>query len=218
MTKLTKAFVLFGTLLLLPAIARPQYEAPAGSLEGPAAVGVDSKPPSTAQPAGPPPTSPPATTPPPPPAQVRRPSIPDGQWVYTQQYGWIWMPYSDRYAYVPTDGYGEPYAYVYYPAYGWTWLGAPWMWGFGPWPYFGYYGPVRYAWYGHGWWRNPSRWRYEPSRPVPGIARSPTYRGSAGYGTVGHAPFRGSPGARGGGGGFMGNGGARGGWSRGGRR
>jgi len=126
------------------------------------------------------------------------------------------MPYADRYTYLPPGGYGEPYAYVYYPAYGWTWLAAPWMWGYGPWPYFGYYGSVRYGWYGHGWWRHPSRWRYAPSRPVYGIGRAPAYRGSASYGIVRPAPFREGPGARGGS--FMGHGGGRGGWGRGDRR
>ncbi|HET6336641.1 MAG TPA: hypothetical protein VFG30_25635, partial [Polyangiales bacterium] len=29
----------------------------------------------------------------------------DGQWVYTSQYGWVWMPYSQSYTYVPDDGY-----------------------------------------------------------------------------------------------------------------
>jgi hypothetical protein len=26
----------------------------------------------------------------------------DGQWVYTQQYGWVWMPYGSQYTYEPT--------------------------------------------------------------------------------------------------------------------
>ena len=86
-----------------------------------------------------------------------------GQWVYTQQYGWVWMPYGDAYSYVPPDGEGEPYEYVYYPDYGWTWIVAPWIWGFGPWPYFGVFGPAHFGWYGHGWWRSPWRWRYRPA-------------------------------------------------------
>jgi len=85
---------------------------------------------------------------------------PAGQWVYTQQYGWVWMPYGDEYTSVPPDGYGEPYEYVYYTAYGWTWVDAPWVWGIGPWPYFGVYGPSLFGWYGHGWWRSPWRWHY----------------------------------------------------------
>ncbi len=105
-----------------------------------------------------------------------------GQWVYTEQYGWIWMPYSDAYMSVPADGYGQPYQYVYYPAYSaWTWVVAPWIWGIGPWPYFGAWGPVHYAWYGHGWWRTPHAWHYGP-RPFHGGyavygARPVPYRG-----------------------------------------
>src|SRR5689334_7360187 len=43
--------------------------------------------------------------------------------------------------------------YVYYPAYGWRWVVAPWVWGIGPRPYFGFYGWARYGWYGHGFGR-----------------------------------------------------------------
>jgi hypothetical protein len=41
-------------------------------------------------------------------------AVPAGQWVYTQQYGWVWMPYGDAYSYVPPDGQGQPYEYVVY--------------------------------------------------------------------------------------------------------
>ncbi|HVO18748.1 MAG TPA: hypothetical protein VMU15_05800 [Anaeromyxobacter sp.] len=85
-----------------------------------------------------------------------------GQWIYTQQYGWVWSPYGDAYSYVPPGGEGEPYEYVYYPDYGWMWLAAPWIWGIGPWPWFGVYGAVHFGWYGHGWWRTPERWHYHP--------------------------------------------------------
>lgn len=125
-----------------------------------------------------PPSSEPAETPPAPPANPPQPpaqpqataqqQTPAGQWVYTQQYGWVWMPYGDRYSYIPPDGVGEPYLYVYYPAYGWTWLGAPWVWGIGPWPYFAI-GPTFFAWYDYGYWRTPWRWRYT-AVPYPGRA------------------------------------------------
>jgi hypothetical protein len=46
-------------------------------------------------------------------------------------------PYGDAYSYVPPGGCGEPYEYIYYPSYGWTWVVAPWVWSFGPWPHFG---------------------------------------------------------------------------------
>ena len=226
MTNLTERIALVGVLILLPSIARPQYAAAPASPDSSAAVVVDSTPPSTAQPAVPPPGSPP-----PPPVRIQGSTAPGGQWIYTQQYGWIWMPYSDRYTYVPPDGYGEPYAYVYYPAHGWTWIAAPWVWGFGPWPYFGFYGAVGFDWYGHGWWRYPSRWSYVPTRPFYGPRPAPLYRGSVGYGVVRPGPYRGGTVHRGGydmghgaGRGFAPpraagarGGGARG-WDRGGRR
>src|SRR5664279_4533883 len=82
---------------------------------------------------------------------------PGGQWVYTTQYGWIWMPYGNQYTYEGTATDTQPYAYAYYPSYGWTWLAAPWVWGWGAYPYFGVLGPSHYGWYrglyqsGYGW-------------------------------------------------------------------
>jgi hypothetical protein len=131
-----------------------------------------------------------------------------GQWVYTQQYGWVWMPYGDDYSYVPPGGEGEPYEYVYYPDYGWTWIVAPWIWGFGPWPYFGVFGPAHFGWYGHGWWRSPWRWRYRPS---------PTHRWGFAVHGIRSAPARGAfvvrsaPSGRGLGQGSAGRGGGHGG-------
>jgi hypothetical protein len=72
-----------------------------------------------------------------------------GQWVYTDQYGWVWMPYGAQYTYLPPGG-AAPDMFVYYPAYGWRWVVAPWVWGLGPRPYFGVYGVVRFPWYGRG--------------------------------------------------------------------
>lgn len=114
---------------------------------------------------------------------------PPGQWVYTQQYGWLWMPYGDGYTHVPQDDSGQPYMYVYGPALGWSWVVAPWVWGWGPYPYYGVYGPWRFAWYGWGprWhgsyygyygWRGGSGWR--------GGYRAPY----GGYGAVRPAPVR----------------------------
>jgi hypothetical protein len=70
-----------------------------------------------------------------------------GQWVYTGQYGWVWMPYGDQYSSAP-EGTTDPYAYVYNPSSGWGWLAAPWLLGWGPIPYFGALGPYRFGWYG----------------------------------------------------------------------
>ena len=92
-----------------------------------------------------------------------------GQWVYTQQYGWIWAPYGDQYVYTPeeTTGAVYPSEYVYAPAYGWTWLAAPWVWNWGPSVYFGIGGPRYYGWYGHGFYRHGGGY----------YARGPIYRG-----------------------------------------
>lgn len=101
------------------------------------------------------PPTPAPNQPPPPPSQIPAPpasgtpaQVP-GQWVYTQQYGWIWMPYGDTYTREGPEG-SPPNMYVYYPAGGWCWLAAPWVWGWGPWPFFGVLGPVRFGWWGHG--------------------------------------------------------------------
>src|ERR1700690_1017533 len=67
-----------------------------------------------------------------------------GQWVYPQQYGWVWMPYGSQYTYEPTQTGVYPSEYVYYPSYGWTWLTAPWVFGWGASPYFGVYGPAHF--------------------------------------------------------------------------
>jgi hypothetical protein len=121
-----------------------------------------------------PPGAPPGEVPPPPPGAP----LPDGQWVYTQQYGWVWMPFEDQFTFVPPGGAGEPLQYVFYGGYGWTWVAAPWVWGYGPGPRWGRPGPNRYAWYRNGWWRTPQRWRYTapPARgPIarPGIRPPP---------------------------------------------
>jgi len=77
--------------------------------------------------------------------------------VYTSEYGWIWMPYGGQYTYEGTASDASPYSYVYYPSYGWMWLAAPWIWGWGAYPYFGPRGPGGFGWYaglyraGYGW-------------------------------------------------------------------
>ncbi|HXJ80872.1 MAG TPA: hypothetical protein VMS64_19610 [Candidatus Methylomirabilis sp.] len=166
--------ILISTLLCIPAIARAQANFPIGAETE---VSPEQPPPMAEPP-------PPSQTPAPPsqPPAVAQPELP-GQWIYTQQYGWIWMPYADAYTSIPPGGSGEPYAYVYYPSQGWTWVVAPWVWGIGPWPYFGAYGPARFAWYGHGWWRSPWRWHYAPVayrgfavhgvRPAPHVGFAP---------------------------------------------
>lgn len=111
------------------------------------------------QPAQPPTPAPRDPPPPPPRARPQPPSEPEeaspqhessaGQWVYTDQYGWVWMPYGDEFTNVPPGG-STPNMYVYYPEGGWCWVIAPWLWGWGSMPYFGLLGPRYFGWYGHG--------------------------------------------------------------------
>jgi hypothetical protein len=157
-----------------------------------------------------PPSQSPAESPLAPPAEIPAPPAQEattaqptasGQWIYTQQYGWVWSPYGDAYSYVPPSGEGEPYEYVYYPAYGWEWVAAPWIWGIGPWPYFGVFGAGHFGWYGHGWWRSPARWHYHPGGfrgglPSRGFASAPFRGGFAPHGT-GSASYRGGFGGHG---------------------
>jgi hypothetical protein len=88
----------------------------------------------------------------PPPPRAAPVPLPAGQWAFTQQYGWLWMPYDQGYTHVVDDA-ALAYQYAYYPAYGWRWLVAPWVLGFGVAPYWGALGPGHFAWYGHPWFR-----------------------------------------------------------------
>jgi hypothetical protein len=115
----------------------------------------------------------------------------DGQWVYTQQYGWIWLPYARKYTYVAPEGY--PYSYIYYPGNGWCWLYSPWVFGWGPAPYWGVYGQAHFAWYGHPWFARPQiypRFRYwGPMRH--GGYWGGGFRGHGHWGGGFHGGFRG---------------------------
>ena len=128
------AVAVVSTLLLVPGLAvaddTPQVVEP----EGTAPSWIP-----------PPPTEVDATTQ----EVVAQPATPAGQWVYTSQYGWVWMPYGTSYTYLPSNG-GTPNMYVYYPAVGWSWVIAPWVWGWGAMPWFGYAGWGGYPWYGYG--------------------------------------------------------------------
>lgn len=67
---------------------------------------------------------------------------PTGRWVYTSDYGWLWVPANAE----SVDSEGVPYTYLYTPRYGWTWYISPW----GPGPYrFG--GWVRRPYHPVGW-------------------------------------------------------------------
>jgi len=86
----------------------------------------------------------------PPASQWVRP-YPEGQWVYTADYGWIWVPAGS----VTTAVEGVPYAYMYTASFGWTWYLSPWGWG----PY--HYGG--WVLHPHGW---HGRWGSPPHPPV----------------------------------------------------
>jgi hypothetical protein len=88
----------------------------------------------------------------PPPPQAAPAAAPSGQWTYTQQYGWLWMPYDQSYTHVADDS-ALAYEYVWYPGYGWSWVVAPWVLGLGVTPFWGSLGPVHFAWYAHPWFR-----------------------------------------------------------------
>lgn len=199
MTKTIGSLVAVGALVALPLVSRPDdpYE---GATDESAAVvaAAETVTPTTPPPAGQPP-APPATQPAPPTAaSPPATAAPSGQWVYTNQYGWVWMPYGDQYSYIPSNSYGEPYAYVYYPVYGWCWISAPWIWGIGPWPYFAY-GPGYYPWYVGGYWRYPWRYHYVPGfRGAPPRAAAAGFARSGGFGVRSFGRATAAPGGRGG--------------------
>jgi len=93
-----------------------------------------------------------------------------GQWVYTRQYGWVWMPYDPSYTYVPSDGY--PAMYIYGPALGWRWVAAPWVFNWGPSPYWGTRGRAYFGWYARPWFTPRPYYREHQPR----YYRAPRYR------------------------------------------
>lgn len=131
----------------------PPLDDPTASVPLPTTPQPVDKPAPTAAPAPPvlqqqqqpttPPTSPPT------------PEVPAGQWVFTQQYGWVYAPYAQAYTYVPADtAYAQ--SYVWRVGLGWAWLASPWVFSMGPRPYWGNYGPRYYAWHARPWFRPPS--------------------------------------------------------------
>jgi hypothetical protein len=90
----------------------------------------------------------------PPSAAAQAAPLPDGQWVYTNQYGWVWMPYSETYTFVPNNGY--PAMFLYGPRLGWRWVAAPWVFDWGPQPQWGLRGRGHFAWYAHPWFGHPA--------------------------------------------------------------
>jgi hypothetical protein len=191
------------------------------------------------------------TPPPPPQVQVEAPAEPAtaapdanaqvaaGQWVYTSQYGWVWVP-----AGTESSALNEqPYAYLYAPSYGWAWYASPWGWGpayYGPWAsYFGprfwgghyhygvggwgysrgfagaHYGPGGFGHYGvggRGWGGGYARGGGfgAHSYASPGVRGGAHFGGGGGH-FGGGAHFGGGGGHFGGGGGHFGGGGGHGG-------
>ena len=186
--------------LLVGAQVSPPVNAPPAPVQPPEApveppeVGPESTlppPPESAPPLPPAQViAPPAPTAPP---QAERASVPpvDGQWVYTAQFGWVWMPFGPQFVHVPTGG-APPQMFVFYPAFGWRWVVAPWVWGLGPQPFWGVHGSAQFGWWGRGFGRwygfgphytgwngryywSGSRWVAPPRRYVAPrvVARSP---------------------------------------------
>jgi hypothetical protein len=218
-----EALALIEALAMVPATARPadpersweEVALPSGGGDGVTPQDRSqalppAEPPAVTEQAQPEQAQPQATPPQEAPPQQAQPApvrsgTPDGQWVYTQQYGWIWIPYSDEY--VAAYDSGPPYEYVYYPAYGWVWVAAPWIYGWGPWPYFGFYGAVNFGWFAGGgwWWGSPWWWR---SAPFRGVRPHPGFHGRGfhgrGFDGRGFDGFRGGRGPGFHGGGFRG--------------
>lgn len=119
---------------------------------------------------------PPAPSYPSQPAPAVQTAAPQGQWVYTQQYGWVWMPYGSQYTSTPTQTGVYPSEYVYRPSYGWNWVSAPWVFGWGARPFFGVVGPSHYGWYNRaaavGWRGYAPRPAYNYGRPAGGGFRT----------------------------------------------
>lgn len=195
---------LFGTLAIAASLAiLPLKSASRDQDKAPARPSPEASEPSTQAPAEPPPP-PPAVLPAPPPGATPAPRqekpADAGQWVHTEQYGWVWMPYGDRYTNLPPDG-GTPHMYVYYPEAGWCWVVAPWLWGWGPMPYFGVWGPRYYGWYGVGlghWYGYSGRYAYWGDR---------AYWHGGRWNGVDRSYDHGARGSYGRGGGFWGGGG-----------
>jgi hypothetical protein len=105
-------------------------------------------------------------------------AVTGGQWVFTAEYGWVYMPYGDQYVCQSAVDEYSSYAYIYLPRTGWGWWVAPWIRGVGTYPYFGTVGPLQFGWYvvlvqnGSDWTkrRAPGRARPHPTSPPPGRA------------------------------------------------
>jgi hypothetical protein len=166
------SIVLVGFMLLGSSMARAQEQSDLPEdYARPAAPAPEVAQPAGAEPAEPPPAPP--LVPPPSPIETEdaylagepyddaraadSPGPSDGQWVYTEQYGWLFMPYGNQYVDEGDANDETPFAFVYYPGSGWVWVAAPWVWGWGAYPYFGALGANHFGWFrglyaaGYGW-------------------------------------------------------------------
>jgi hypothetical protein len=81
------------------------------------------------------------------PAAVRRGAAAGGSWVYTLEYGRIWVPYANEHTYGGMAAAASPYWYSYRPLYERLWLAEPWLWSLDVQPDFGPLGPSGLEWY-----------------------------------------------------------------------
>ena len=159
--------ILLSCAIAMPALSQPS--APMPPPPPPAEEATPPGPPPSSQPPPPPPAAPPTAQPIEPPAGVDAapppppPSSVAGEWVYTTQYGWVWMPYDQQYTHV-IEKSGVAYEFVYYPRFGWRWVLAPWVFSLGPRPHF-VHGPGRFAWYARPWFRRHPLVRRKIVRP-----------------------------------------------------
>jgi hypothetical protein len=158
-----KLFAKIGALAVMGVTASalaqpaPPPPPPAADNEAPGEYQSPPPPPPTAMPSPPPAAMPPPVASGPAPQAAPPPPMRDGEWVYTSQYGYVWMPYGQSYTYVAGNSASM---YVFWPHYGWRWVSAPWVVGVGPAPRWRYGSPVRFAWYAHPWFRPRARVYY----------------------------------------------------------
>ena len=105
-----------------------------------------------------------------------------GQWVWTTEDGWVWVPAEA----VPLEVQGEPYVYLYRPTLGWTWFASPWGWD-GP---VGGWGWAR-PWYGSYW--GPRYHAYDVYAPRAVNVAPPAYRVAPGAINVAPPAYRVAP-------------------------
>ncbi|HUB05772.1 MAG TPA: hypothetical protein VMB50_02165 [Myxococcales bacterium] len=88
-----------------------------------------------------------------------------GDWVYTEDQGWIWAPQGDAYASPPApQPDAQPYVFVFIPLTGYRWIVAPW--------YFAGWWPFGYVWAGASYPRGYVYPWYRQAKSQPVASRS----------------------------------------------